>query len=162
LEYSALNRADIMMREGRYPNQKEPRPLGLEGAGKVVKLGKNAENALEVGDSVMCLFPGGGHVEFKNVNFKHVLKVPKGMSMETAGGTMEVWLTAFQLLHKVASLKEGDTIFVHAAASGVGTSLIQLAKLQNAKVIASASSNKKLEFVKNLGADLTGGTQSFI
>ena len=70
MEYSALNRADIMMREGRYPNQKEPRPLGLEGAGKVVKLGKNAENALEVGDSVMCLFPGGGHVEFKNVNFK--------------------------------------------------------------------------------------------
>jgi len=146
------------MREGRYPNQKAPRPLGLEGAGKVVKLGKNVENALAVGDSVMCLFPGGGHVEFKNVNYKHVLKVPKGMSMETAGGTMEVWLTAFQLLHKVASLKEGDTVFVHASASGVGTSLIQLAKLKNAKVIASASTNQKLEFVKNLGADLTGRT----
>ena len=61
-----------MMREGRYPNQKAPRPLGLEGAGKVVKLGKNAEKAqtVAVGDSVMCLFPGGGHVEFKNVNYK--------------------------------------------------------------------------------------------
>ena len=59
---------------------------------------------------------------------------------------------------KVASLKEGDTVFVHASASGVGTSLIQLAKLKNAKVIASASTNQKLEFVKNLGADLTGRT----
>ena len=75
MEYSALNRADIMMREGRYPNQKAPRPLGLEGAGKVVKLGKNAENTLAVGDSVMCLFPGGGHVEFKNVNYKESLDI---------------------------------------------------------------------------------------
>ena len=60
------------MREGRYPNQKAPRPLGLEGAGKVVKLGKNAAKSqtVAVGDSVMCLFPGGGHVEFKNVNYK--------------------------------------------------------------------------------------------
>ena len=63
-----------MMREGKYPNQKAPRPLGLEGAGKVVKLGKNAEKAqtVAVGDSVMCLFPGGGHVEFKNVNYKEI------------------------------------------------------------------------------------------
>ena len=87
------------MREGRYPNQKAPRPLGLEGAGKVVKIGKNVED-ITIGDSVMCLFPGGGHVEYKNVNFRHILKVPKGMSLEAAGGTMEVWLTAFQLLHK--------------------------------------------------------------
>ena len=62
----------------------------------------------------------------------------------------------------MASLKEGDTIFVHASASGVGTSLIQLAKLKNAKVIASASTNQKLEFVKNLGADLTGRSLGLI
>ena len=66
-----------MMREGKYPNQKAPRPLGLEGAGKVVKLGKNAgkSQTVAVGDSVMCLFPGGGHVEFKNVNYKESLDI---------------------------------------------------------------------------------------
>ena len=72
-------------------------------------------------------------------------------------GTERIFeLTPCSIRFKVASLKEGDTIFVHASASGVGTSLIQLAKLKNAKVIASASTNQKLEFVKNLGADLTG------
>merc|ERR1711936_328526 len=100
IEYSALNRADIMMREGRYPNQKLPRPIGLEGAGRVTKIGK-ATKGFAIGDRVMCLFPGGGHAEYKNINFKHVLRIPDNIKMSTAGGIMEVWLAAFQLLYKV-------------------------------------------------------------
>ena len=66
----------------------------------------------------MCLFPGASHAQFAAVDSRHCLPIPEGYSMETAGGIMEVWLTAFQLLYKVASIKEGDVVFIHAAASG--------------------------------------------
>ena len=89
------------MREGRYPNQKSPRPLGLEGAGTIVKMG-NKVTGFSLGDQVMCLFPGGGHSEYKNVNFLHILKLPSNIDVHIAGGIMEVWLTAFQLLFKVS------------------------------------------------------------
>lgn len=68
---------------------------------------------------------------------------------------MEVWLTAYQLLHFVAKVKEGETVLIHAAASGVGTSLIQLCKLVGAKSIAVSSSKDKLDFCSSLGADFT-------
>merc|ERR1711892_146932 len=155
IQSSALNRADIMMREGRYPNQLEPRPLGLEGAGTIVEVGSTVTTST-VGDEVMCLFPGAGHAEFAAVNARHCLPVPHGITMDKAGGIMEVWLTAFQLLYRVGSIQENDVVFVHAAASGVGTSLIQLAKrVKNVRVIASASSQAKLDFCRELGADLT-------
>ena len=66
----------------------------------------------------MCLFHGASHAQFATVHGKHCLPIPEGISMNVAGGIMEVWLTAFQLLHKVGSIKENDTVFVHAAASG--------------------------------------------
>ena len=83
---------------------------------KLRKVGE--KSALKVGDKVMCLFPGASHAQFAAVDSRHCLPIPVGYSMETAGGIMEVWLTAFQLLYKVGSIKEGDVVFVHAAASG--------------------------------------------
>ena len=85
------------------------------------------------------MLSGGGYAQYAKVNRSHIILVPKEYDFTKAACVTEVWATAYQILHFVAKVEANDFVLVHAAASGVGTSLIQLAKVAGAKVIAVAS-----------------------
>ena len=149
---TALNRADILQREGKYP----PPPgvtdiLGLEMAGTVIDVGEGVAE-FSVGDNVCSLLPGGGYGQLVAVDTAMLLRLPERLSFTKAAAIPEAFLTAFQALHWIADLRAGETVLIHAGASGVGTAAIQLAKLAGARVVATASAAKHQRLL-DLGAD---------
>jgi putative PIG3 family NAD(P)H quinone oxidoreductase len=149
---TAVNRADLMQREGRYP----PPPgaseiLGLEAAGEVAALGDGVEG-WAVGDRAMALLGGGGYAELATVHADHAMRVPESMSWEAAAATPEVFLTAWQGLSRLGRLREGEVALIHAAGSGVGTAAIQVARELGALPIATARDAAKLDTATRLGA----------
>ncbi|MBN3325633.1 QORX oxidoreductase, partial [Atractosteus spatula] len=150
---SGLNRADLLQRRGVYP----PPPgasliLGLEAAGIVTELGPGCHSLWTAGDRVMALLSGGGYAEFVSVPEELLMPVPSHFTFHQAAAIPEAWLTAFQLLHLVAKVKKGETVLIHAGASGVGTAAIQLCCLAGAVPIVTAGSPDKLKMAKELGA----------
>lgn len=101
---------------------------------------------------VMALLSGGGYAQFARVHRDHIMNLPKGMAFNQAAAIPEQWITAYQLLFKVANIQPGETALVLAAASGVGTSLIQLCKLTGANSIAACRTMSKIKACKDLGA----------
>ncbi|XP_002131685.2 quinone oxidoreductase PIG3-like [Ciona intestinalis] len=148
---TALNRADLLMREGKYPGMKETAHLGLEVSGVVDAVGEKA-NKWRIGDKVMALLSGGGYSEFAAVNQDHVMSIPQGFTFEKGAAIPEVWLTAYQLLHFVGNLQKGETVLIHGGGSGVGTAAVQLVTLAGAKAIVTAGTDEKIAFAKKLGA----------
>lgn len=149
---TALNRADLLQREGRYPLPPDANPLlGLEMAGTVVGLGEGVTD-FEIGDGVCALLNGGGYAQLVAVDQAMLLRLPEGISFTKAAAIPEVFLTAFQALHWIAKLQEGESVLIHAAGSGVGTAAIQLVRLAGATPIATASTSKH-EALLALGAD---------
>ena len=151
---TALNRADVMQRQGKYP----PPPgttdiLGLEMAGKVIAIGSH-ESRWNPGDKVCGLLSGGGYAQQVASHEMMLMPIPWGLSYTEAAAIPEVFLTAYQALSWLAKLQRGETICIHAGASGVGTAAIQLAKQIGAKVIVTASQQKHA-LCKSLGADYT-------
>jgi tumor protein p53-inducible protein 3 len=149
----ALNRADLLQRRGLYP----PPPgasdiLGLECAGVVRATGPGVTEFVP-GDRVMALLAGGGYAERTICPSSHALRIPEYLSFEEAAAIPEAFLTASEALFSTASLAKGETVLIHAAAGGVGSAAVQLAKLEGARVIASSSSPQKAEWVRALGAD---------
>ncbi len=139
---TALNRADTYQRRGHYPPPEgAPDTLGLEAAGTVDAVGAEVAE-WKPGDRVCALLPGGGYAEYAVVHAGHVLPVPKNTSWEQAAAFPEVFLTAYQALQWLADLDDGETILIHAGASGVGTAATQIARLQNTTVIVTASAPK--------------------
>jgi len=148
----ALNRADTLQRRGKYPPPEGASPiLGLEIAGKVAGRGSKVTK-WEKGDRIFGLLPGGGYAEYAVIHQDMALPVPDGFSMEEAAAIPEVFLTAFQSLSWHADLKKGETVLIHAGASGVGTAGIQLAKEMGAKVLVTASKQKH-QLCLDLGAE---------
>ena len=148
---TALNRADILQREGKYPPPKGASPiLGLEIAGEVEEAGSNCTR-FRKGDKVFGLLPGGGYAEFAVIDEAMAMPVPENLTMQEAAAIPEVFLTAWQALAWIAKLQEGERVLIHAGASGVGTAAIQLAKALKAEVITTASASK-LKTCLNLGA----------
>ncbi|MCP9237199.1 NAD(P)H-quinone oxidoreductase [Lewinella sp. JB7] len=148
---TALNRADLLQREGHYPVPPGASPiLGLEVAGTVIEVGSEAQG-FEVGDNVCALVNGGGYAQRIAVDHRMLLKLPERLSFTKAAAVPEVFLTAFQALHWAARLERDDTVLIHAGASGVGTAAIQLAKLAGALPIVTASAHKH-ERLYDLGA----------
>jgi tumor protein p53-inducible protein 3 len=148
---TALNRADLMQRQGKYPPPRGASPiLGLEMAGEVIAAAGDAQT-LAPGDRVCALLAGGGYAEYVAVPEELCMSIPGDMTYEEAAAVPEVFLTAFQALHWLARLEEGDTVLVHAGASGVGTAAIQLARAGGAAVIVTASSGKH-DLCLDLGA----------
>jgi putative PIG3 family NAD(P)H quinone oxidoreductase len=150
---TALNRADLLQRRGLYP----PPPgasdiLGLECSGVVAALGPGAAR-FAVGARVMALLAGGGYAEQVVVHEDVLLAVPDRLSFEEAAAVPEAFLTASEALLVEAELSAGQRVLVTAAASGVGSAAIQIAKLRGAFVLGSASAGK-LSTVKALGADV--------
>ena len=148
---TALNRADILQREGKYPPPAGVTDiLGLEMAGTVIETGEGVTD-FEVGDNVCALLSGGGYAQQIAVDADMLLRLPERMSFTKAAAIPEAFITAFQALHKIARLQKGETVLIHAGASGVGTAAIQLALHAGARVVVTASSMKH-QSLEDLGA----------
>ena len=142
---TAVNRADLLQREGHYP----PPPgaseiLGLECAG--VLEGTN--------DRVMALLPGGGYAEQVAVHEGSILRVPDVLSDEEAAAIPEVFLTAFLNIFMLARAREGETVLIHGGGSGVGTAATTLCKLAGMRVLVTAGSDEKCARCLEHGADV--------
>ena len=154
VEASALNRADILQREGIYPPPEgESKVLGLEMAGIIREVTTGVPEKWQVGDRVMGLLAGGGQAELVAVDHRLLMPIPAGLSLAEAAGVPEVFLTACQTLFLEGSAKKGETVLIHAGASGVGTAAIQLATAAGLTVGVTASAPKH-QLCLDLGAAL--------
>lgn len=151
---SALNRADLSQRRGNYPAPPgAPADIaGMEYAGEVESLGEGVSR-WEIGERVMGIIGGGGHAEYVCVHEDEAIAVPKVLGWEEAAAIPEVFLTAYDALFRQLDLKSGETLLIHAVASGVGTAGLQLARSSGAAVIGTSRSAEKLEKARELGLD---------
>jgi len=150
---TALNRADLLQRMGRYPGPEAAvEILGLEFAGRVAAVGARV-GSLAAGDPVMGLANGGAYAEQLVTHERMALRPPAGMALADAAAIPEVWITAWDALVCQGGLTSGRVALVHGGGSGVGTAAIQLARALGATVVATASA-AKLARCRALGADL--------
>ncbi|HXN76187.1 MAG TPA: NAD(P)H-quinone oxidoreductase [Gemmatimonadaceae bacterium] len=152
---SALNRADLMQREGNYPVPPGvPADMpGMEYAGEVDAVGQST-SLWKIGDRVMGIIGGGGHAEYLCAHEREAIPIPKALSWEDAAAIPEVFLTAYDALFTRLGLRTGETVLIHAVGSGVGTAAVQIARVVGARVIGTARSPNKLERAKKLGLDV--------
>ncbi|TXL91678.1 NAD(P)H-quinone oxidoreductase [Streptomyces sp. IB2014 016-6] len=153
---SAVNRADLLQRQGFYdpPPGSSPYP-GLECAGRVAALGPGTETSgWSVGDEVCALLAGGGYAEKVAVPVGQLLPVPDGMDLATAAALPEVTCTVWSNVFMIAHLRPGELLLAHGGASGIGTMAIQLAKSVGARVAVTAGGPEKLARCAELGADI--------
>ncbi len=151
---AAVNRADLLQRQGFYP----PPPgastlLGLECAGEVIEVGGEVQG-WAAGDRAMALLSGGGYAEEVTVPAGCALRVPERLGWEEAAAVPEVFLTVFQNLFQLAGLAGGGTALIHGGGSGIGTAAIQLVKAAGGTVVVTAGSEEKCGRCRELGADL--------
>ncbi|XP_007516825.1 quinone oxidoreductase PIG3 isoform X2 [Erinaceus europaeus] len=150
---SALNRADLIQRQGQYaPPPGASNILGLEASGHVAELGPGCRGPWKIGDPAMALLPGGGQAQYVTVPEGLLMPVPEGLTLTEAAAIPEAWLTAFQLLHLLGNVQAGETVLIHAGLSGVGTAAIQLARVAGAIPLVTAGSQHKLQMAGQLGA----------
>ena len=151
---AALNRADLLQRQGKYPSPKGcPEWMGLEIAGVIVECGKSVTN-WKVGDRVCALLGGGGYAEYVAVKYDMLMPVPKGLTMEEASALPEAYATSYLNLFIEGHLEAGQTAFVPAGASGLASVAIPMAKAFGARVITSVLSDEIAEKIQWLGADV--------
>jgi tumor protein p53-inducible protein 3 len=149
---TALNRADLLQRKGLYPPPAGASDvLGLEMAGEVVAVGEDCRG-WQRGDRVCALLPGGGYAQFAKIPAGMAMKLPDSMSYEEGAAIPEVFLTAYLNLFTLGHLELGQTVLVHAGASGVGTAAIQLIREAGGQSIVTAGSSTKIERCLELGA----------
>ena len=149
---TALNRADIMQRTGNYPPPPgESDILGLELAGEVEAVGA-AVKGIASGDRVFGLVGSGGYAEKAVIDARMAIPIPAGWSFAQAAAVPEVFFTAQETLFTLGGLKEGETVLIHAAASGVGTAGMQMAREAGARILVTAGSTEKIQRCIELGA----------
>lgn len=152
---AGVNRPDIVQRNGHYPPPAGASDiLGLEVAGEVEAVGEGVTQ-WAVGDKVCALLGGGGYAKYAVVDARHALPVPEGLSFEQAAALPETAFTVFTNVFEGGALKEGETLLIHGATSGIGVMAIQMAKAAGARVIATSRSMAKAEAAKALGADIS-------
>ncbi|MFD8911982.1 NAD(P)H-quinone oxidoreductase [Streptomyces sp. NPDC059575] len=151
---TAVNRADIMQRQGFYdpPPGASPYP-GLECSGRIAALGPGV-SGWSVGDEVCALLSGGGYAQKVVVPAGQLLPVPEGIGLKQAAALPEVVCTVWSNVFMIAHLRPGELLLVHGGSSGIGTMAIQLAKAVGARVAVTAGSKEKLDFCAELGADI--------
>lgn len=153
---AALNRADVLQRQGKYPSPPGcPEWMGLEIAGVIEQVGPKAAAASnwKIGDAVCALLGGGGYAEWVAVRYDMLMPVPKGLSMEEAASLPEAYATSYLNLFIEGHLQSGQTAFIPAGASGLASAAIPLAKAFGARVITSVLTEKIAEKIRLLGAD---------
>lgn len=143
--------SDLLMRRGLYPNQTQP-PFtpGFDVVGEVESIGFGVQG-FRVGQTVCALTVYGGYSESMILPGRELFSVPPGLERSEAAAVVLNYVAASQMLHRAAKVKRGGSILVHGAAGGVGSALVQLAKLAGITVYGTAS-EAKLEFVEKLGA----------
>jgi putative PIG3 family NAD(P)H quinone oxidoreductase len=151
---TAVNRADLLQREGHYPPPPGASPiLGLECSGTVAATGRDV-TTWHPGDEVCALLAGGGYAELVSVPAAQVLPVPAGITTITAAALPEVGCTVWSNVVTRAGLRAGQTVLIHGGGSGIGTMAIQVAKAIGATVVVTASRPQTLRRCAELGADV--------
>lgn len=155
VEAAGINYADTMRRRDQYlTRQRFPFTPGSEVAGTVVEVGEGVENASE-GDRIVTLLDTGGYADFAVAPATSLIPLPDNLGFDEAAAVPLQGLTAYHVIKTSGALKEGESVLVHAAAGGVGTLAVQMAKLLGAgRVIATAGSPEKLDLARALGADV--------
>ena len=156
IEAAALNRADLMQREGDYPPPAGcPEWMGLEVAGEIVEVGCEAKNLSEwkLGDKVCALLGGGGYAEYVAVKYDMLMPIPKNCTMVEAAAIPEAFATAYLNLFIEGGIKEGNTLLMNAGASGLASVIIPMAKAFGVRVITTVLTDEIAEKIKHLGAD---------
>ena len=151
---SAVNRADLLQRQGFYPPPEGVSDVpGLECSGVVAEVGEGV-TTYAVGDPVCALLAGGGYATRVTVPVGQVMPIPEGVDLVTAASLPEVACTVWSNVFMVAGLRAQETFLVHGGAGGIGTMAIQLAAAYGARVAATAGSPEKLLTCRELGAEL--------
>ena len=152
---SALNRADLMQRRGRYngpPGTRNDIP-GLEAAGVIEAVGERVVG-WKPGDRVMALLGGMGYASKVAVHERMLMPVPPNLTFEEAASIPEVFLTAYDAIFMQCELVMGESVLIHAVGSGVGTAAVQLASAQSCRIFGTAGSQEKLDAATELGLDV--------
>lgn len=161
IEAAALNRADLMQREGDYPPPPGcPEWMGLEIAGTIVEVGKEAaeKSDWKVGDKVCALLGGGGYAEYVNVKYDMLMPVPKNCSMVEAAAIPEAFATAYLNLFIEGKIQKGDTLLMNAGASGLASVIIPMAKAFGVRVITTVLTDEIARSIEHLHADVVVNT----
>lgn len=156
IEYAALNRADLMQREGDYPPPAGcPDWMGLEISGTIVEIadGAKAKSDWKIGDKVCALLGGGGYAEYVNVKYDMLMPVPENCTMAEAAAIPEAFATAYLNLFMEGKIKEGDTLLMNAGASGLASVVIPMAKAFGVRVITTVLTEKIANSIGHLNAD---------
>ena len=156
IEAAALNRADLMQREGDYPPLVGcPEWMGLEIAGTIVEIadGAKQKSNWKIGDKVCALLGGGGYAEYANIKYDMLMPVPKNCSMVEAAAIPEAFATAYLNLFIEGNIKEGDTLLMNAGASGLASVIIPMAKAFGIRVITTVLTDEIANNIKHLNAD---------
>lgn len=149
---TAINRADLLQRQGGYPPPPGASPiLGLECAGDVIEVGANVDG-FQAGDRVCALLAGGGYAEVASAPVGSVLPIPDGLDYEQAASLPEVYATAWINLYMEAGMVAGERAILHAGASGVGTAGVQLCRVFGQTSFVTAGEAEKIERCVALGA----------
>ena len=157
IEAAALNRADLMQREGDYPPPPGcPDWMGLEIAGTIVAVGDEAaeKSSWKVGDKVCALLGGGGYAQYVNVKYDMLMPVPSNCTMVEAAAIPEAFATAYLNLFIEGGAKSGDTLLITGGNSGLASVTIRMAKAFGLRVITTVRNAEKAKAIADLGADV--------
>lgn len=151
-----LNRADLSQRRGHYPAPAGDPPdiPGLEFSGIVEAVGEKSLGLFPVGSRVCGIVGGGAYAEYLSIHERLLMPIPDGMSFAEAAAIPEAFLTAFDALFVQGELRLGEKVLVHAAASGVGTAAVQIARLAGCVVFGASRTREKLDSVRQYGMDI--------
>ena len=151
---TAVNRADILQRQGDYaPPPGASQILGLECSGVISALGLGV-TTVEIGQEVTALLAGGGYAEQVAVPVGQLMSVPSGLDLVAAAGLPEVACTVWSNIVMTSHLTEGEWLLIHGGGSGIGTMAIQVARALGARVAVTAGSKAKLDICEQLGAEI--------
>lgn len=156
IEAAALNRADLMQREGDYPPPAGcPEWMGLEIAGTIVDMAEGAKEKsnYKIGDKVCALLGGGGYAEYANVKYDMLMPIPENCSVIEAAAIPEAFATAYLNLFIEGGIKKGDTLLMNAGASGLASVIIPMAKAFGIRVITTVLTEEIADNIKHLNAD---------
>jgi putative PIG3 family NAD(P)H quinone oxidoreductase len=151
---TAVNRADLLQRQGNYPPPAGASPyLGLECSGTIAAVGPGVER-LQVGQEVCALLSGGGYAELVAAPAGQVVPAPEGLSLVDAAAVPETFCTVWSMVFgdHAGRLQQGERLLVHGGSSGIGTTAIQLAAHLGATVFTTAGTARKTDFCRRLGA----------
>lgn len=157
VQYAALNRADLMQREGDYPPPEGcPEWMGLEISGVITELSEGAKKNSDwkIGDKVCALLGGGGYAQYAAVKYDMLMPIPENVSLAEAAAMPEAFATAYLNLFWEGKAKEGDTLLMNAGASGLASVVIPMAKAFGMYVITTVLNEDKAKAIKHLGADV--------